>query len=385
MNTAPLSFFRQRQHAFLNAVHTWLLVGGSLALLAICAWVFFGANGIVYAAIFGGISLFMASRVSPQMVLRMYKAQAVSRERFPAGHAILDQLVERSGLERRPDLYVMPSNLMNAFAVGRKHNAAIAMTDRLIRAMSQRELAGVMAHEITHITNEDVRVMAIADMVSRFTSLLSSFGLFAVLANLPAILFGGGAAVPWTVVLIMLFAPTVGGMLQLALSRTREYDADLGAVLLTGDPNGLASALVKLENAQKRHWEGMVLPGGRVPNPSLLRTHPRTGDRIARLMALKQPPETIGEIARGEKAPEAIIPEALRRQLPQRSSPVPRVRRKWGRSEHSKYQDYAALMGAGGVPSAEDGWSGDKPASDTSLADPDGRPRIRIRHGGVWW
>ena len=380
-----LSFFRQRQHAWLNALHTWLLVGGSILLLAAVAWVFFGANGILYAAVFGGISLFMASRVSPQMVLRMYKAQKVSPSQFPAGHAILDQLVERAGLETRPELYVVPSNMMNAFAVGRKHNAAVAMTDKLVRAMTKRELAGIMAHEVTHIKNEDIRVMAIADMVSRFTSIMSTFGTFALLANIPSILFGGGATVPWLVVLVLMFAPTVGGLLQLALSRTREYDADLGAVMLTGDPDGLASALIKLEHAQKAHWEGMVLPGGRIPNPSMLRTHPKTEDRIERLMALKETPETIGEIAEGRKPAEEVIPPEMREQLPKRASPVPRIRRKWGRGEGSKYADYASLMRSDAVSRLDKQASSDDPASEESLAPADGKPRIRITRGGVWW
>ncbi|WP_075995300.1 zinc metalloprotease HtpX [Salaquimonas pukyongi] len=385
MADTQLSFFRQRQHAWLNAIHTWLLVGGSIVLLAVVAWVFFGANGILYAAVFGGVSLFMASRVSPQIVLRMYKAQKVSPAQFPAGHAILDQLVERAGLESRPELHVVPSNMMNAFAVGRKHNSAVAMTDKLIRAMTKRELAAIMAHEITHIKNDDIKVMAIADMVSRFTSMMSTFGTFALLANIPSILFGGGAAVPWLAVLVLMFAPTAGGLLQLALSRTREYDADLGAAMLTGDPDGLASALIKLENAQKPHWEGMVLPGGRIPNPSLLRTHPRTEDRIERLMALKEAPETIEEIARGRKPAGEIIPGEMRRKLPKRPSPVPRIRRRWGRSESSKYADYASVMSSDAVKPLKGQARHNKPASKESLAPADGKPRIRITRGGVWW
>lgn len=383
MNETAISAFRQREHAALNMVHTWLLVGGSISLLAVCAWVFFGSSGIIYAAIFGGISLFMASRVSPKVVLRMYKAQLADRGMFPQGHAILDQLMERSGLEHRPGLYVVPSRMMNAFAVGRKGDAAIAMTDRLIRAMTPRELAGVMAHELAHIRNEDVKVMAIADMVSRFTSMMSTFGLFALFANLPAILFGGGAAVPWLAVGLLIGAPTIGSLLQLALSRTREFDADLGAALLTGDPDGLASALVKLEKAQERHWEGMVLPGGRDPNPSILRTHPKTEDRLERLMALKESPEVIGQIARREVPADDIVPGQVRSELPRKASPVPRTGRKWGRSETSKYADYATLLNSEALNRIEleelekDG--------DLHVDEARDKPRIRVWRGGVWY
>lgn len=380
-----ISHFRQRQHATLNTLHTWLLVGGSIMLLAVCAWVFFGPNGIVYAAIFGGISLFMASRVSPQLVLRMYKAQPVDRNQFPQGHAILDQLMERSGLQARPQLYIVPSKMMNAFAVGRKNNSVIAMTDRLVRAMTQRELAGIMAHELAHVRNEDIRVMAIADMVSRFTSMMSTFGLFALFVNLPAMLFGGGPTVPWIAIVLLMGAPTIGSLLQLALSRTREYDADLGAVMLTGDPDGLASALIKLEKVQGRNWEGMVLPGGRDPNPSILRTHPRTEDRVERLMALKATPEVIGDIAKGKVPHSEIIPEAMRRELPQKSSPVPRIRRKWGRSESSKYANYATLLNSEAVRQL-DLEAGDGEASaGAKLEEVEGKPKIRIWRGGVWY
>ena len=104
MESISINHFKQKQHSFLNLLHTWLLVGGSLLLLAICAYAFLGTTGVLYAAIFGGISLFMASRISPQVVLKMYKAQKISPAQFPIGHQILDQLVERSGLEHRPEL-----------------------------------------------------------------------------------------------------------------------------------------------------------------------------------------------------------------------------------------------------------------------------------------
>lgn len=379
MSDIALDFFRQKQHAWLNTLHTWLLLGGSLLLFALCAWVFFGRDGIIYAVIFGGISLFMASRVSPKLVLRMYKAQKVTPSQFPTGHQILAKLSERAGLEQQPELYIVPSNMMNAFAVGRKNDSAIAFTDKLVRALTVRELAGVMAHEVTHIRNQDVRVMAIADMVSRFTSMLSTFGMIALFINLPMILVGGGAAFPWLAILLLMGAPTIGGLLQLALSRTREYDADLGAVMLTGDPDGLASALWKLEKAQQRHWEGMVLPGGRVPNPSILRTHPRTEDRVERLMALKPAgPDRFGESASGSE------PWQEHDRI-SRPSPVPRIRRKWGRGEQSKYDNYASLLNTNGPAAIFQGAEAEKPAAEAEINPPRGRPRIRVTRGGVWW
>lgn len=366
---ARIDYFASRRHQWLNFAHTWLLVGGSLALFAISAFIFFGPGGIVWAAIFGGVSLYAATRISPDMVLRMYKAREVGRDEFETGHALLSRLSARAGLEVLPKLYVLPSNMMNAFAVGRPGDSAICLTDRLQRQMSLRELAGIMAHEISHIRNEDVRVMAIADMVSRFTSVLSTVGIVSLFLNLPALLTGAPVQIPWLGIAILIAAPTVGGLLQLALSRTREYDADFGAVMLTGDPDGLASALSRLEAYQGRHWEGVVLPGGRVPDPSLLRTHPRTSDRIARLMALK---------AQRPDMPDLPAPAAL----PARTgaSPVPRIPRRG--SQEAAHRD---IWRRSALAPLDPGGRDDCPACETPLNPARNGPRIRLRSGGVWW
>jgi heat shock protein HtpX len=244
---------------------------------------------------------------------------------------------------------------MNAFAVGRRDNAAIAITDALARNLSPRELAGVLAHEMSHIAHEDVKVMALADMVSRFTSVMSTVGLLSLLLNLGSFAGGGEEQVPWLGVLVLLAAPTIGGLLQVALSRTREFDADLGAAILTGDPDGLASALNRLEKAQGRMWEGMVLPGGRIPDPSILRTHPPTAARVARLMALKA----------GGGVPPA--PRASRGPL------VPQVRPQW-----------PAVALVQGLIDMEDAPEDGRPASPAPFFSAVARPRLHLR-GGVYW
>ncbi len=374
---AQIDYFTQRRSSLINLIHTWILVGGSLTLFVVCAYVFLGPQGVLFAAIFGGVSLVLASRVSPQMVLRMYRARPVARDEFSAGQAILDELAQRAGLSARPVLHVLPSNLLNAFAVGRREDSAICLTDALLRSLSRREFAGVLAHEISHIANQDIRVMAIADMVSRFTSALSTFGMIALVLNLPAVLFGGAPGLPWIGIGLLLAAPTIGAMLQLALSRTREFDADLGAVMLTGDPDGLASALVKLERAQRRSWEGMVLPGGRIPDPSLLRSHPRTQDRIDRLMALKQRPDLPPELSQAVPA-GGSVPQ-------RRRSPVPSIRPNWRRGEEQRYSDYASLLRAGPGPIAIFDDGADETACLRSLNPPKDGPRIRMTRGGVYW
>ena len=374
--TAPISLLEQRRHRLLNTVHTWLLAAGSLALLAVTAFVFGGPAGVLVALVFGGVTLAAVQRVSPRLVLRMYKAEPVSRLHFSTGVEIVEKLSVRAGLPAPPRLYVIPSQMMNAFAVGRRGDSAIAITDALARRLSARELAGVLAHEISHIAHEDLRVMAFADMVSRYTSFMSTVGIFSLFLNLLGAAGGYGQPVPWLGVLVLIVAPTIGGILQLALSRTREFDADLGAAMLTGDPDGLASALHKLEREQGRLWEGMVLPGGRIPNPSVLRTHPPTGERIDRLDRLKAAPRS---------APEALLlrPDTVGRAPIRRASPVPSIRGRLDRRTDAELHRLARHIAARGDAPADADAS--EPSGIDHLQVPSGRPRIRIRHGGVWW
>ncbi|MEP2452914.1 MAG: zinc metalloprotease HtpX [Nitratireductor sp.] len=367
-----LDIVQQQRSRALNTLHTWLLAAGSLSILAASAWAFGGMAALVYALLVGAVSMMAMRRISPRLVLSMYKARPVSRAQFAKGIAVLEELARRAGLPKAPVLHVVPSRLMNAFAVGRREDSAIAVTDALMRQMTLRELTAILAHEISHIAHEDVKVMALADMVSRFTSVLSTVGLLSLVLNL--LVFAGGyqAQVPWLAVFVLLAAPTVGGLLQMALSRTREYDADLGAAMLTGDPEGLASALVKLERAQGRLWESLLLPGGRIPDPSVLRTHPPTEERVRRLMALK-----------GARAlPHEDVPvHAGGRARQRRASFIPAIGRH-RRPDAATYRHLAGLMPGAAVVTEEEAAH---PAPATALGDPAGRPRIRIRRGGVWW
>jgi heat shock protein HtpX len=182
---------------------------------------------------------------------------------------------------------------MNAFTVGNRADSAIALTDGLLRRLTMREITAVLAHEVSHVANNDMWVMGLADLVSRITSTLSLFGQMLVLINLPLLMLGG-VTLPWLPLLLLVAAPTISALLQLALSRAREYDADLDGAQLTGDPAGLASALQKLERYQGGLLERVLLPGRRIPDPSLLRTHPHTEERVRRLLALAgQGPPTL--------------------------------------------------------------------------------------------
>ncbi|VAW16411.1 hypothetical protein MNBD_ALPHA09-217 [hydrothermal vent metagenome] len=284
---APLDDAARRRHRLRNFLHTVLLLAAGIGLLSLTALTIFGIEGLVWAAMATGISLYFSSRLSPQVILGLYRARALSRKTFPQGWQVMDALSARAGLPETPQLYYVPSSNMNAFAVGRPGNAAIAVTDGLIRGLTLRQFAAVMAHEMSHIRNGDIKVMALADMVTRLTNSMAFVGLFMLMMYLPQLAGNGDA--PWLVIASLIVAPTFAGLLQLALSRTREYEADLDAVGLTGDPEGLATALLALEKKHGAIWEGLVPPGGRIPDPSLLRTHPKTEERVRRLRELEKP------------------------------------------------------------------------------------------------
>ena len=294
----------RRSHNIRNWLHTVILIGGTALLAAAIAWVVYGPEGLVWAAIFGGAGLYVLGRVSPDVVLKLYKARELAPQELPELHQLIRELTTRAGLPAVPRLYYVPSKMLNAFAVGKAANSAIAITDGLIRAMTIRQLAGILAHEISHVRSGDLRVMGLADVLNRITGFMSTMGLI----GLPLML-GTGWNIPILGLVLLIFAPTIGGLLQLALSRAREYDADLDGVTLTGDPEGLASALALLERRQGAIWEGLVLPGSRLPEPSLLRTHPKTQDRIDRLLALRrvQTPITVGQ-ERPQPGPSIVPP-----------------------------------------------------------------------------
>jgi len=153
---------------------------------------------------------------------------------------------------------------------------------------------------MSHIRNNDMRSMNVADVISRVTNLFSTFGKFLLLFNLPLI-FMGSAPISWWAILLLIIAPFISGLLQLALSRTREFDADLDAIQLTRDPVGLMNALQKLEYYSTNIWQQVLFPGRGVPDPSIFRTHPHTKDRIARLQELN--PQQYQPIAMPQQAP----------------------------------------------------------------------------------
>lgn len=301
---APLDAEEQQRHKLRNRLQSVLLLGGMALLVAVCGWILFGPIGLVGVVIAVGAALLFGSRLSAQMVLRMYKAERLAPAQLPEVFRIIELLAGRAGLERAPALYYVPSAMMNAFAVGRREDAVIGVTDGLLRALNLRELTGVLAHEMSHVRNNDVWLMGMADLAARLTRMMSLAGAGLLLLSLPMWL-QGGSLVSFVLILLLMFAPQITTLLQLALSRAREFDADLDAAGLTGDPAGLSLALAKLERQQRSHWEQILMPGRKLPEASLLRSHPPTKDRIARLTSLydREPERTTALAALGLARP----------------------------------------------------------------------------------
>jgi heat shock protein HtpX len=272
-------------HKTANAVQSALLMVTLAGLLGLLAWIIGGGSLMLFALGMVLVLYLTNPAASPRLVMMLYPGRLLHPDEAPRQFAILVELARRAGLSRVPRLYYIPSSVMNAFATGQRDDALVAVSDGLLRRLDLREQAGVLAHEISHVANGDLAVMAFADLVSRVVGAFGLLGQFLFLLSLPTALLTG-ADVPWLALSILLVAPTVSALVQLALSRNREYEADLAAAELTGDPAGLASALDKLERYQGRFWEQILMPGRGVPEPSLLRTHPDTRERIDRLLAL---------------------------------------------------------------------------------------------------
>lgn len=278
---------QRRRARFRNLFHSIVLVVGIGLITGVSSYLVFGTQGLVWSAVMIAVFSFFGPTVAPDAIMALFKARKIDPARDHQITPIVQALVRRAELGKQPTLYIIPSPTLNAFAIGNRENASIGITEGLLQQLNLRELAGVLAHEITHVRNNDIWVMSLADVLSRLTRVLSLVAIVLFFISIPAM--WSGQSFPWAAILMLYFAPTLSSLLQLALSRAREYDADLGAATLTGDPAALASALNKLERYQGRMWEDMVMPGRRIPVPSVLRTHPPTANRVARLLELRKP------------------------------------------------------------------------------------------------
>jgi heat shock protein HtpX len=274
----------RQQQRLRNLAQAALLLGGMVVVLAGLAWLIFGTVGLLWALGLGALVLVLRPRISPQWLLSMYGAHPLPPAAAPQLYRYLAALAGRAGLPAVPGLYYVASPMANAFAVGRRDDSAIVLTDGLLRLLTSRELVGVLAHETSHVRADDLWIMNLSDTIGRVTHAFAYSGLFLLVLTAPMTM--GGTLSPLAFALILTAVPTLVTLLQLALSRSREYDADLHAAALTGDPEGLASALEQLERSEGRIWERVMVPRRRAPDPFLLRTHPPTAERTRRLREL---------------------------------------------------------------------------------------------------
>jgi heat shock protein HtpX len=273
-----------------NWFKTTLLMAGILALFGAIGGVIGGQQGMLVALVLGGAMNFFAYWFSDRMVLKLYNAREVDETSAPQFHAMVRELAQRAGLPM-PRVYVIDEAQPNAFATGRNpQHAAVAATTGLMRLLSARELRGVMAHELAHVKNRDILVSTVSATLAGAISTLANFGMF----------FGGQhregeGGNPVLAILVMIFAPIAAMLIQFAVSRQREFEADRVGAQILGRPEPLANALVRLD--RMAHQIPMeVQPAAAslaIVNPlaafgggmaRLFSTHPPTEERVAALL-----------------------------------------------------------------------------------------------------
>ena len=281
----------------MNTLRTTVLLGALTGLLMLIGGYFGGKNGVVMAFFFAMIMNFGSYWFSDKLVLRMYNAQEVTESQAPELYGMVSNLALRGGLPM-PRVYVIPQETPNAFATGRnEEHAVVAVTEGILRILSRDELEGVIAHELTHIKNKDMLIGSIAATLA---------GAIVMLANMAqwAAMFGGagrdseegGHGGVIGLVLMAILAPIAATIIQMAISRSREFMADAGGAAISGKPLGLAGALEKLQRASQ------AIPMDANPstahmfivNPltgrsfmALFSTHPPIEERIARLRSMR--------------------------------------------------------------------------------------------------
>lgn len=279
---------RVAHHSWVNRLQTLLLICLLVGISLLAGWLLLGKDGLWIVILATIIILLIEPAAASRLTLALYRARPIAPHEAPELCRIVAFLAARADLTHVPTLYYVASPMVNAFTVGKRREASIALTDGLLRCLSSREIAGVLAHETAHITNGDLFVMGLADYISRLTSVFALVGQILLFFAIPSILLGY-ATINWPVLLLLVFSPHLAVLLQLGLSRVREFNADLKAIQLTGDPEGLALALAKIERVS-RSWRAWVLPGWGNPEPSWLRTHPATEERIRRLLTMRATP-----------------------------------------------------------------------------------------------
>jgi heat shock protein HtpX len=283
----------------MNGFRTTILLAALTALVVWIGQMFGGANGAVIALVFAGAMNFFSYWFSDKIVLKMYGAQEIAANDDPELYGIVRDLTARAGLPM-PKVYIIPEETPNAFATGRNpEHAAVAVTQGIRRILDKRELAGVLGHELSHVKHRDILISSIA------ATLAGAISYLAYMAQWAAIFGGGsrdreeGGSNIFSLLFMMIVAPLAATLIQMAVSRSREYMADEGGAKVSGDPLALASALRKLEmgaqniplqvsdaTANSTAHMFIVNPLTGAGLAKLFSTHPPMEERIARLEAM---------------------------------------------------------------------------------------------------
>lgn len=287
---------RPAHGGFGNWLKTGVLLAGMTALILVVGYLIGGANGLLIAGAFAVFSNFFAFWFSDRLALAVHKARPIEREQAPWLYEMVERLTRKAGIPM-PRLYLIPSPAPNAFATGRSPSkAAVAVTQGIMQILDRQELEGVIAHELAHVRNRDTLISTIAATIAGAISSL------AYMMQWSMILGGGrsrddeGAGGLLGMLALIILAPLSATVLQLALSRSREFGADETGARICGNPQALASALEKLERGAQ------AIPDDRHPataplfivNPlsgrslsKLFSTHPPTEERVRRLRAMR--------------------------------------------------------------------------------------------------
>ncbi|CAN5618219.1 zinc metalloprotease HtpX [soil metagenome] len=276
-----------------NSLRTTALMAVLITIFALIGYALGGSGGLIIAFVLAVGMNFFSYWYSDKIVLKMYKGREVSKSEAPELYEMVDRLRQRANLPM-PKVYVLPSDQPNAFATGRNPaNSAVAVTNGIVRMLNREELEGVIAHELAHIQNRDILTSTIAATVGSAITLLARFAIFVPMGRGNN---GGGAL---QMILMLVLAPIAAMIIQMAISRSREYAADADGARICGRPAALANALNKLQqgaeaipieaNPSTAHMFIVNPFAGRMSGVrALFSTHPDTGERIRRLMEMER-------------------------------------------------------------------------------------------------